>query len=286
MCCSMKCRSAAALRKETCIQCGNPFTAKKDGRIYCSQSCAGIAKRLESSTVIFKCEQCGEESNRRKFDLKGEHRFCSKQCAGAFATKKRAYNCDNCGKEYHATPNCIEKFGRRFCSLACSTDSKRLQEIRTCNACGCAFSVQPNRVKSGRGQFCCMRCYRTGTMTLPEKIADRWLESHRIPHEHQKHFRIGYVDFYIPEINTVIEVDGDYWHGTEKQQNKDKSRDAYLSACGIKVVRVKECDLKKRRGFRHATHTNIAYSFYTTQDSGYEGIGQKLSRRRSPQHVL
>lgn len=53
----------------------------------------------------------------------------------------------------------------------------------------------------------------------------------------------------------IIEADGDYWHGhprlaplTERQlaqQKRDRARDAYLTACGYKVVRIWESDMSE-----------------------------------------
>lgn len=53
----------------------------------------------------------------------------------------------------------------------------------------------------------------------------------------------------------MIEADGDYWHGhprfeplterQQKQQARDRSRDAYLRACGYVVVRIWESDMNE-----------------------------------------
>lgn len=52
---------------------------------------------------------------------------------------------------------------------------------------------------------------------------------------------------------TIIQADGDYWHGhprfvnlTERQlaqQKRDKAQDAYLTKCGYKVIRIWESDM-------------------------------------------
>ena len=63
-----------------------------------------------------------------------------------------------------------------------------------------------------------------------------------------------YYDFYIPGINTVVEVDGDYWHGNAKmyptlneQQQKCKIRDQQkelvLKENNVILIRVWESDL-------------------------------------------
>ncbi len=56
-----------------------------------------------------------------------------------------------------------------------------------------------------------------------------------------------FVDAYIPDKNIILEVDGRYWHSLPKQQLKDKSRDAYLKACGYKVYRFWEDDFDKQK---------------------------------------
>ena len=43
----------------------------------------------------------------------------------------------------------------------------------------------------------------------------------------------------------VIEFDGDYWHSTENQKEKDRLRDEYLISNGYQVLRIKESEYKK-----------------------------------------
>lgn len=46
------------------------------------------------------------------------------------------------------------------------------------------------------------------------------------------------VDFYLPKIKLVIEVDGEY-HDTEEQRYKDSNRDSWLKMQKIKILRIK-----------------------------------------------
>ena len=46
------------------------------------------------------------------------------------------------------------------------------------------------------------------------------------------------VDFYIPELRAVVEVDGDYHVYNELQRVWDKRRDEYLRSLGLHVIRV------------------------------------------------
>lgn len=51
------------------------------------------------------------------------------------------------------------------------------------------------------------------------------------------------VDAYIPSLNLIIEVDGNYWHSKEKCKKKDKTENAYLTTCGYKLLRISETDI-------------------------------------------
>lgn len=77
--------------------------------------------------------------------------------------------------------------------------------------------------------------------TKPEKEMRLKLDSWRINHISKfLMYNKFVVDEWLPNHNIVIEVDGRYWHTREKQIKKDKAKDAYLTKCGHKVIRVWE----------------------------------------------
>lgn len=55
-----------------------------------------------------------------------------------------------------------------------------------------------------------------------------------------------FLDFYIKDINKVIEFDGDYWHGEKRgNQERDRKREENLKALGYtQILRVKERDYR------------------------------------------
>lgn len=79
-----------------------------------------------------------------------------------------------------------------------------------------------------------------GKMTYPEQLAFDWLNEHSIKNEHNYHFVSEqfnrYVDFYLPDLNVFIEIDGEYWH---KDKQKDINKDADAAKHGIKTIRIK-----------------------------------------------
>jgi very-short-patch-repair endonuclease len=80
-----------------------------------------------------------------------------------------------------------------------------------------------------------------GKITKPEKELKKKLDRLGILHISQ-HPMYGkfVVDEFLPKLNTVIEVDGRYWHNLPRRKRLDKAKDAYLRKCGHKVVRLWE----------------------------------------------
>jgi len=63
------------------------------------------------------------------------------------------------------------------------------------------------------------------------------------------------VDAFVPTANAVLQMDGDYWHGNPRfyphpdarqcrRMNQDRSQDAYMVACGYRIVRIWASELK------------------------------------------
>lgn len=75
---------------------------------------------------------------------------------------------------------------------------------------------------------------------LEGKIKDFLCENgiNYIPQWHFKTETIGgFADFYLPGINTIIECDGEQFHSSQEQKEKDKRRDIALNGMGIGVLR-------------------------------------------------
>lgn len=51
------------------------------------------------------------------------------------------------------------------------------------------------------------------------------------------------IDFFLPDLDTCLEVDGDYWHSRPETKNKDARRDRHLTNRGYKVIRISESDI-------------------------------------------
>ena len=53
------------------------------------------------------------------------------------------------------------------------------------------------------------------------------------------------VDFFAPEVRLAVEVDGGSHRGREA---RDRDRDAYLAAYGVRTLRVSASDVEQRLG--------------------------------------
>lgn len=80
------------------------------------------------------------------------------------------------------------------------------------------------------------------------------LDAMDIQYERQKQVGVYRADFYIPGQNLIVEVYGCYWHGCEqcgksypKKQARDRSREAYIKACGYELLILWEHDLTERK---------------------------------------
>jgi len=52
-----------------------------------------------------------------------------------------------------------------------------------------------------------------------------------------------FADFAIPKQRKIIECDGDYWHGTEKAQKRDKEINKFIKKKGWRILRLKEHEI-------------------------------------------
>lgn len=199
---------------------------------FCCNECYGIwrSKNITGDKVhnhkekiLYPCDNCGKivELFESKYEqIKNGNQkncFCSKECKAEwdsfhFIGEGNANyqggdiekTCEYCGKKYYVQKH---RDGRtRFCSRDCVNawqkdvlafdkdwlDFRRNVGIKT-------MQQQKNRY------------------TKPELITREYLDEHNILYYHQhKMHDMFVVDFYLYELDIVIEVLGDYWHGNPK----------------------------------------------------------------------
>jgi len=176
------------------------------------------------------CLECGKEHYRSRWQLKLTARyFCSRHCANEGHKKlltKHTYervNCPECGREFQQH----WKGPKKFCSAGCVSR----HQLKVIN------SKEPK--KKG---------------TKPELAFARLLEEYKIEYKFQfyvpwkKGWKKWY-DFYLVDYNTLVEVDGIYWHGkdlktsqlNEQQWNtrkNDRLKNYLAKKRGYKLIRI------------------------------------------------
>lgn len=90
--------------------------------------------------------------------------------------------------------------------------------------------------------------------TAPEKELSKMLKGLKIEFRTQEIIHGKVYDFFIPSINLVVEVDGDYWHGyglehselnemQKRSARNDAEKDVIAKGLGYGIVRFWEHDI-------------------------------------------
>ena len=84
--------------------------------------------------------------------------------------------------------------------------------------------------------------------TLPERMFAEYCDRKGIKY-YQQFFGVSGTnhpyDFYIPSMKLIVEVDGDYWHSSQEQKNKDAYYTEMAQKAGYNIIRLSETDIMK-----------------------------------------
>lgn len=229
--------STAMLRTITCQACAKTVTRRmRDGQRFCSHPCYTGAPKLHRRTGADRsCRQCGTRFYARK--ARSGAFLCSVGCANEWqGRRKDSYACKMCGKAFRWSPSRKVTQKPTYCTQACrDADPARAEMLRGMNAKQ-ARSMGPNKLEQGAYAM----LDRLGVSYQPQHmIGGRFC-----------------VDAFVPDAKLVVQFDGDYWHGhplrfpdpAPRQQRRmalDRSQDAYMAACGYRVLRLWESDLRR-----------------------------------------
>ncbi len=222
------------IREFICAGCGKLVRKScVKGQKYCSAECYHAHRDYHPpKTGVYKvCVNCGKTfyapKNRAEKSI-----ACSVECHNAYQRRNKIHLiCENCGKEFLRSPSFA---GQKYCSLECRNKSPEFQKR--------LISMNEKQNKMYPNKF--------------EVAAYSLMDSLGIKYEKQYTINGKFtVDAFVPDKNTVVQFDGDYWHGNpekykdfDKRQKKrmalDKSQDAYLETIGIKVIRIWQSDFQ------------------------------------------
>lgn len=216
------------IRKYTCIGCGVEVVKSCTKTVkYCTPDCYhkhGKTGRKKTGKNI-TCVVCNKSFYVPKYRA-DKAICCSADCQKKWQDKKKTIKCEVCKKDFKVSNSFVS--GRRFCSMKCRDNSESVLNRL----------IEMNRIQQSK------------TSTKIERIGYEVLKKNDIHFEPQKLlFNKFCVDAFIPSINTVVQFDGDYWHGNpefyqsldhrqKKRVSLDASQDRYFEKCGIRVVRI------------------------------------------------
>jgi very-short-patch-repair endonuclease len=80
-------------------------------------------------------------------------------------------------------------------------------------------------------------------MSKPERTMEKVLKDNNIKYMRQIRIENKLFDFYLPDHNVIIEVDGRYWHNLENAKENDKIKNSICKSNGYKIIRVWEDEI-------------------------------------------
>jgi len=107
----------------------------------------------------------------------------------------------------------------------------------------------PGVMKYAKARTAYMQTHTGKFISSHEIRVKEFLEKNNIPLVSQyyvKAIRDAYLaDFYLPSVNTIIEVDGVYWHNMPGRKDKDIIRTKQMKHVGYKVLRFTDIEINK-----------------------------------------
>lgn len=189
--------------------------------------------------VKSNCECCGKEiMNTISAYLTTKTPYCSYKCYWKDKPNKIGHgkenqfykriqtNCTNCGKQINIIPSEykeVNSFGdnHNFCSQQCYWNYRSKYYINEKASMYDHEFTEEQREKSRKNLLERLKCddrLDTGI----QKIINNILDEENILYERERIFKYYSVDNFLSNYNGIIEVMGDYWHGSPLKYNKDK----------------------------------------------------------------
>jgi very-short-patch-repair endonuclease len=232
-----------------CLFCKKPLNIKQQTRKrrFCSHRCGNLY-RYKDVQKEFTCLNCGKLYIKKNGGLKQGTKYCSPNCVGAakigvkktlehrqriaegqkHVRKEGHYPCDRCGTVFES--NTAVRAHKAHCG--------HVKQVHSCSKCNKSYkglaalqrhqiwclnqTTQQNKLKNAVSDSN-IRRIKDGTMGIKafdtniEIIIQNKLIENNIKFE--KQWTIDGVnhcyDFYLTDLDLIIEADGDYWHGNE-----------------------------------------------------------------------
>jgi very-short-patch-repair endonuclease len=248
--CSVKCRAETQKAKPyklICKQCGVTFfrtLQRQSKQKFCSRKCSQAFGHTEETRAklskAHKGRPCSEAAKRAS-SLHHKGKKYSEEQMGKFraATKSLWTNPTYAAKVRDANkkPEANAYRTHEWKEKIGATNKARWARLSEEEKARWAKSVEPGRIKA------VYAASRTRPTSIERKLYEI-LNELEIPHEAQYQIGKYVVDALIPNINLIIEADGEYWHSKPEQIEKDKIRDKWLTEKGYQIIRLPGKEIK------------------------------------------
>lgn len=244
---------------------------------FCSTTCNGKFKEINKVKKICEYIGCNNEFEVRHTS---NQRFCSDPCSrkyvGELHKNGDMIKCNNCNIEFYRPKWHIKKNKINFCSTDCHNEYMTSEPVKVyCSLIECnnVKYIKPYELNKNGIHFCSTKCAGIAGLriiqsspvrnrnTRPEIKFRKLLDDSNINYIHQysvpwKHGWKKWYDFFIPSINTLIEIDGIYWHGKNKKnselneqqmktRNNDTLKNKLASDMGYHLIRIWSDEIDK-----------------------------------------
>lgn len=257
---------------KTCAVCGSSFTKRGAEptphfarRQTCSVACGhALTGRSKTTHEAINCAQCGVSFVAFQKEIKIGRRFCSRKCFEDYKRDRRL--CRHCGSWFPAN----DRPGQWFCSDECASHGHTRGQLAecVCPICGTTTTHYKSELGSRAERLCSSKC--AGILSIRKSAMREFtaieletyaaLERIGIPFERQCKVGRWRVDAYIAGRQTVVEVNGDFYHANpaiyadrsnlHKIQRNAIERDArcgaWLFANGYRLIVLWESEIEQR----------------------------------------
>lgn len=221
-------------------------------KTFCKKECKDIGKKWTKN-----CPKC----NKEQF-YKSKKSFWNANKLNSICTscKNKGKNNPFYGKKHTSQHkdklSSIQKVEGSFRYKNFGGNPKKTNKI--CKKCNIGFKT----VYSNKSVYCSYKCalkdnfgFNFNKMSKPEIEVEKYLKDNNIEYKYNYELCGKLYDFYIPSINTLIEVDGIYWHGKNKKINdlnetqvrnrkNDQIKDRLAVDNGYNLIRIWEDEVK------------------------------------------
>ena len=219
-----------------------------------------------------KCSYCEKKLFRFICSIKKNKSglfFCNQKCKGKYTRKRIKVKCDNCNKVFEKTKRNLTN--KNFCSNKCQGEYITKTQTReiTCFVCKKKVRKTLSEYKKYRFHFCSKECYKKGRKILlkngiyknnlfktkrffntkPEEKMGLILNKLGLKFKRQFYLKGKVYDFYLPDYNTLIEVDGEYWHNYPNGTINDLIKNFLAFENNYKLLRFWTKDILKNRDY-------------------------------------